>query len=296
MTNYLSVLMMLPLFAACSGGSEPADAAADARVPAPPRTICDGTDNLRVMVAGVYPSGERFFAGHRVLVDNGSFILIDGHCRFWVKPSENKFEEVRSGVLDAATLAEFSRDLRYDYWPALQGSYPSDPSVHDMGNSVFIDRETSVTCVANCLLDSTPIDVVAMREAQTIWNARLWTAGAPVAGDLRVSAIISDLDTATWSAVWHPVPWPASIPIESLGLSETDGAALDYGDGVLLQGADADTLRVLRREFLRGDHGDFATIDNNAVISNGDGLLYFVNFRDTTPFEDAQGIISWLPR
>ncbi len=286
----------LHLLAACSGQPGAPDASSDARVSPAPRVICDGSDDLRVMVAAVEPSSERLFEGHRVLFENGSYVLVDGHCRFWVKPAENMFEEVRSGVLDTATLAEFIADLRYDDWPALQGSYPSDPSVEGAEDLIFVDRETSVTCVSNGLLTSTPAEVVAMREAQSLWKARLWAAGVAVTGDVRVS-VLEYLRNASWTESWPPGHWSASVSIDTLAVPPDGWATVDYGEGALLTGADADALRALRADYLRRAPDGFAVIPGASIaVQDGTGPIYFVNVRDTTPFEDARGLVSWLSR
>ena len=282
MSAFCRAVFALLVLVGCGSRSEPA---------VPPRTICDGSDDLRFW-AGV-TGGGMTAVEHDVLFENGaSFFLIDGRCRFWVKPAENIFEEVRSGVLDPGTLAELADDFRYDHWPELEGSYFGDVAAFDADNIGFMDREVAISCAANCLGDSTPPDVVAMREAYVAWSTRLWETGEAVSGDLRANAVEHSRPPEDWSREWRPVPWPASVPIESFAVPEGGGRP----PIVVLSGPDADALRVLRREFLDGEHGDFPSAGHSMLISDTDGPLYFVNVRDTTPFEDERGVISWLPR
>lgn len=294
------LVLTAPVVVACAGHSEAVDAATDAsvdaRAPVSPRTICDGSGDLRVFVAVV--GGGLSPAQFRVLQENGSFIAIDGRCRYWVRSGENVFEETRSGVLDSDMLAEFVDDFRYDYWPELPGRVPSGVPIWDASDIVFMDRTTRIICVSNCLGASTPADVVAMREANNAWNARLWAAGEAVTGDVRASVIESGGSPEFAPARWNLVatPWPLSIPIESVAVSEATGEseALGYGDGILFTGPDAEALRTLRNEFVRNDPAStgLAAI----MIRDGDGPFYYVDVRDTTPFEDELGLIPMLHR
>ncbi len=284
-----SLVLALPMLAACNNTKFqpwPGDASIDADASVAPRTLCDGSDGLRlyVFIGGGGPTEP----GRQVLIENGfSFILVDGHCRYWVKSAENDYEELRTGVLDADTLAEFVADFRYDRWPELNRVEPYGAPVPDGGNVIFLDPETSITCQTVCSGASTPPDVEAMALANNTWNTRLWQAGEDVFGDVRISVIESSRDPASLPPGTTLPLWTLSTPIESIAVSAADALALGFGDGVLITGADAEALRVMRQGFL--DSG--APGSSMLVAAGGGGQLYEVSVRDTTPFEDGRGLV-----
>jgi hypothetical protein len=286
-----ALILALPVIVACGTQSSPAQDASVEAAAVTPRTLCDGSDDLRLFV--FMSGGGPTEPARQVLIENGfNFILVDGHCRFWVKPDESIFETVRTGVLDAETLAEFVADFRYDRWPDLNRVGAYGTSLPDGGSVIFVDPETSITCQTVCSGPSTPPDVEAMRLANNAWNARLWSIGEAVTGDVRISVIESNRDPASLPPLWTPPLWPLSTPIASVVVSEADIPALRFGDGVLMTGADAEALRAMRRHFL--DSGARRT-GIGMLVHDDAGQLYEVNVRDTTPFEDERGLVA-MPR
>jgi len=295
MKTLLGCLLMiaLPLLGGCEKTKFqpwPGDAAVDSDAAVtPPRILCDGSDDLRFSAA--IAGGGPIEAGRMVLADNGfSFILVDGHCRYWVMPGAYQFQEVRTGVLDTTTLAEFVADFRYDRWPELNRVAPYGTPASDGSGLLLLDPETSIGCQTVCSGVNTPADVEAMGLANTDWNARLWAAGEAVVGDVRISVIESDRDAATLPPTWTPPLWTLTTPIASVAVSADAAHTLSFGDGVLITGTDADALRALGRDFLASG----AQRTGIPILVHDDGgQLYEVSVRDTTPFEDARGLIRW---
>jgi len=283
MRMLVCALVLLAWIPGCSQG----DTSMTPARPRPP--VCDGTPNLRIFM-GVVGGGSWQFPppGRQVLYDNGTYLLVDGECRFWAR-GPDPWDDVRTGVLDGVLLAQLLEDVRHERWADLEGIYAPGGG-YDTPDILFADTETFVVCVMGCSLGAVPEDVAAMRDALSPWRLRLWSYGTPVGGDVRVMAIrtppplyLEGLPTSTW---------PATTPIEDLAVEYTEASSLGYGAGHLLTGAGAEIMRSLRRSYVSGVHGGFWY--RYLPILEADGTFYEVAVRDTTPYEDERGLIPML--
>ncbi len=261
--------------------------AAAASIPA----VCDGSTDLRLLVTSM-TQATRLNPGDRVLFENGSYILVDGQCHYWVMSAALEWAELRTGTLGPDEAASLFQDLHFGCWHDLQGGYPAGPGTFDADDILFTDGTNRVLCEGGCGGASVPTVVAEMRDANRSWNQRLWQEGTAVGGDMR--GVIYETDRPDpehydWSA------WPVTnMTIADIAVhTPLDVANLDYGDGVLFT-ADTDALRQVRQEYTSGAHGPWSHYDFLPIVDGTGTHYYELYVRDTSPFENARGLLDWI--
>jgi hypothetical protein len=262
----LTSSLALAALAAC-GDDAPSD---------PPRTLCDGSSGLRLAVQTIVrPDG---LEGTQVLYDNGAdFLFVGGDCQYYVQPGDSITAEVHAGVLDAATAAELAADLHYDAWPRLTrtrhgqtADAPAPLTLHD-GANVF-------DCYNNCS-DDQDVELRYLPSRAHTWMTRLWEEGGAVSTPVRIMVVAQDFPDSD-----PAVTWPLATPLADLAFPP--GTSLGLGEGVLFDEDDASALRAVRAPNREGAIG---TVVEDASVR------YWLYLRDTTPFEDASGLVPVPP-
>jgi hypothetical protein len=126
-----------------------AGACSDSDLP-PPRRICDGSTDYRMLYQepiymGFAPMGQHMVAenGQRVLV-------VRGDCHYWVLNLSAPTTDTREGTLSAEEETQLHDDLRYDEWPELAGVY-GDGNAADMPPPTMLsDLKSHVGCYNLC--------------------------------------------------------------------------------------------------------------------------------------------------
>ncbi len=247
-----------------------------------PKPVCDPLDPTagRVALENRAPAG-RLARGEAVLFDNGAYyVFVDGRCNYWAKAPNERWAETRTGVLDTEAAARIGEMLHFNAWDDLDGVW-SGEGVFDAPTLIFDDATNALVCEQLCDTPNVPNAVKAIREAFPMIAAELWDRGQPVGSALRVIAVARE------PASHIPfVDWPLARPITDF---ERTSENIEYGEGILEEDlASVQALRELRASFLRGDHGAFFW-DGLPVTSGG--AYYYLFFRDTLPFEDANGFV-----
>lgn len=274
----LACAVLLTL-ASCAGSEDYGALAAE---------ICDGSDELRILASVLSPAA-RVNSEQRVILENGSYLVLDGQCRYWVMNPDFRWGGSRSGQLSHERLAEMLRDFRYDVWPEHSGRHRPQGGAFDVSDIVFSDGVDTTVCVGGCGAPEVPEEVRQMRDALLPWRLALWESGEPVEGDVRISVTER---FERFPDRFPSIPWPLeTIALEDVAVSVDDSAYLDYGEGVLVTGENAARLRELRQEFAAGAHGVWWY---HFIPVLEDGVLYSLSVRDVTPFEDERGLFPWL--
>ncbi len=246
-----------------------------------PKPVCDPLDPASGRVALETRGGGLIARGEAVLYDNGAyFVFVDGQCNYWAKAPNERWAETRTGVLDAETAARLGETLHLSAWDDLDGVW-SGEGVGDAPTLIFDDATNALVCVQLCDTPNVPDEVKAIREAFPMIATELWEGGEPVGSALRVIAVA----TEGWSHIPF-VDWPLARPITDF---ERTNENIEAGQGLLEEDvASVRALEELRASFLRGDHGGFYW--SGLPVTSG-GAYYYLYFRDTLPFEDANGIV-----
>jgi hypothetical protein len=256
--------------------------------------LCDGTSKLRL--AFQVSGGGQVLLGVPVLAQNGFvYLFVDGSCRYWVFGNANVGElgfwlATHTGVLTANEVADLTADLDVKSW-----SDRNEFAGACDGSNVTLWRPGAVMTLSQKCGATPPPGVIGdLAKKATDSVIRLWDQGAPVDTPIRFQAIVGmppELDdpkrpTTTLNVALAPVALPY----------QQASTTLDFNTpGVLLTDETAvGEMRKRRDQVIAGDfllHGG----DMRVLPVLQDGTRYFVYFRDTIPFEDADGLIRPPP-
>ena len=266
-----------------------ASACSEAPPAAPPKPICDGPPDLRLGFR-VVPPLERVTWGAQVLHENGSyFLFVSGDCNYWVRQTQDRWADVRSGRLDEEQALDLSEALHYGRWAEFGGLWEDLTSVIADGPAwIFHDATSAVFCLNSCEGTDLPPEFAEMKKQAVSWTDRLWQEGTSVGGPLRLTAVRLE-EGATPLA--PPSAWPVpSVSLAGISISEGESALQGYGEAVLITEG-VDELREIRR--MHRDVKPPATFWYNYIPFDEAGAFYRACYRDTVPFENEYGLVPY---
>jgi hypothetical protein len=237
-------------------------------------TVCDDSDDLRLAVR--YQPGGALVPGEHVLYDNGaSFLFVDGRCTVHVKTGGGRWEDVRRGTADDATLVA---DLQLDQLAEHAGAYAGE--LADAATLRIGFEGAVLTCSGGCTGDDLPE-----------WLIDLNAHAAALMTDLQEEATAATLAQRVLvvDQAVPPTPaflWPASFDPATIAVLR-DAAAT--APATLVEGADGDALRTLRHDVRDAEFppgAAYITTDDTQPPS------YAAYLRDALPYEDAAGLVA----
>ncbi|AWV88286.1 hypothetical protein [Bradymonas sediminis] len=252
-------------------------------------TLCDGSEDIRL--AYRTGGGGMISPGHKLMSENGSsFLYVDGQCRYWAFPreddgvSDNTWSEVATGELSAEQEAELKDELSVVEWQRWdQEGFQENPA-NDGGAATFWMPNTTFSCSGGCGSGERN----EIHQNVRSWMGKLAKRGEPVRSDVRILAEVVPESVLRQNRE-HPVqPAPAGLDLGAHAFEAGDHYCA--GNGVLVSGEAANTLRRYRREYAHGEHGAFWY--SYLPIEAVDGQQYMVYMRDTTPLEAANGLVK----
>jgi hypothetical protein len=190
------------LLAAC-GTSAPDDSTQQAT--AAPLEMCDGSPGLRFtfrIEGGRLPEDGYLFMGEL----GSEYLFVAGDCHYWAwaHPREltphSRWYSTQEGQLTPDDAKALASDVRYSDWANLSQSACS--AGFDAETFVLHDRTRAVECTG-------PAGSSAFTAAWD-WSLRLYNAGTPVAGPMRILAMV---DTRAALPDMVPAAWPLAEPI-----------------------------------------------------------------------------------
>jgi hypothetical protein len=284
--------------AASAGKTPSGDASAEAP---PPLALCDGSAGLRLAARGD-ASGNMQDMGPLFMYELGLYYLfVSGECHYWTwfggltadpmipAPPHYLWYPTNEGQLSTQDAAALASDLKYSDWDALGGVVWNDNTVIDAAFTVLHDQTRKVVCYGGCVNTGYQGDV--LRKAEEVyaaiqaargWIVRLYDAGTPVDGPMRI------IVTAPRNAdglVW--VPWPLKDPIDRFVVQPNPNDPWYVPPSFLITDPD-DTraLRQLRQDRINDVLGGYDVI---GIAAQGTAGPWFLYMRDTVPFEDDTG-------
>jgi hypothetical protein len=243
----------------------------------PREPLCNGSGDVRL--------GTSWIPGGQVGIYYGflnplgrRYLLIDGHCQFWV--SVDGWEGVRSGTL-AADQAQAIETSIYAQLDELSGAWTTR-GCRDGGTWRVFDDTYELSCYCLCSDEGVPPAVSEVVDAVVELENELWAIGDPYRGPLRVVAIdgthLASRDYLEWQP-W-PLPWSPEEALYNMDIAPPPPTA-----GVLLENrADLEALRTLRRDYIAA-HGPIENDDDAYLPVTSEGALFRVLMRDVTPWD-----------
>ncbi len=265
-----------------TGADGPPDAGPDAGPPpdAAPvfadRRICDGSDGLRFayrrFIGFALPAPYRIFSEL-----GGPFLYIDGHCHYWVSDAHaiSADQDIRTGVLDAASEERIAQATHFASWPALENAFTcTEQPPLDGGGTFFSDGSFRPMC-PYCVSEAVSELVEMCGGATDALQAQLFAQGQPLDGPVR-------LFMSTQSVASEPgrVDWPLASDPAAIAAATTQ---------VTLRIDDLADARVLRA--LRASHHAAFPIFESIPVRDGAGQLYQLFLREVLPFENDEGLV-----
>jgi hypothetical protein len=268
------------------GGADAVDSAA------PPLEICDGSPGLR-LASGLVRCGGWDEPGQLFIRELGwRYLFVNGQCHYWAwwtrDAPHNRWYPTREGQLSPEDAAALASDVRYSSWDELVPWPYSDCS--DCCTHVLHDQTRAFRCYGNCGVSLAQGDdllkaqeAFAAIQAAWDWTARLYDAGTPVDGPMRI--LVTELglpDTVT------SVPWPLAEPIEGFVVTGSGDPLAAPPSFLITDPGEIQILRQLRQDLINdqlGNDGD----DHIIIESQGTIPPWVLYMRDTVPLEDATG-------
>ncbi len=250
--------------------------------------ICDGSDELTLgMIVGdlaaetSYPQVVETELGY-------SFLYMDGGCHYWAGTGDLSwgggcFSAITEGTLSPAEVAALEQDVSYARWTILRGTHAQE-DVYPSG--VFATNgESTVVCLGECSNESPSADE-ALRVHGQQWMEKLYRAGNPVSGPMRIG-VVCDLTTSSPPA--QTVSWPlSSSPSNYVLEGEWDGT---LGDSTLIErSGDINALRALRAWYAQSGGRVLRDVIYTQNPEDEVSTCQLV-FRDTIPLEDEHGLV-----
>jgi hypothetical protein len=248
------------------------------QVQATPSSVCDGSASLRLAHWGEPVNAS---TGQVVLLERGAQNLyVDGHCRAWVRAGE--WDELRTLTLGDDDVQRLTAQLRLAEWASLQAAYCVD--VTDLGPLAFYYAAKLIVLSGCNNLPAAPFDLWSTMRAQI---SALFSRGTPVT-EGRVRYRLLPYSGPDPQAVRGGQPWPLGNIDQSLAPPAVDGGPAIQ----MVEGEAATELRQLRARYRAGEIGDYPLF--GIPIVETDGRRFSLYARDVSPFEDAEGRITYL--
>jgi hypothetical protein len=203
------------------------------------------------------------------------YLYVAGDCHYWAwaYPREGaphaRWFPTREGQLSPDDANALASDVHYSDWPDLGGIQCGWG--FDADAFVLHDKTRAVRCVG----PGGDGPFVAAWD----WSLRLYNAGTPVSGPMRMVAIV---DERADSVGMVPVPWPLVEPIDSFSVTRSQMPV----SFLITDSQDTQALRQARQDRIDDNRDAY---DYIAVAQQGDQGPWFVYMRDTVPLEDASG-------
>jgi hypothetical protein len=224
------------------------------------------------------------------------YLFVDGQCHYWVRKladgPHSDWYPTREGQLSREDAAALASDLRYSSWEELVPWPFSDCA--DCCTYVLHDQSRAVSCYGDCGVALAQGDALAKAQevdavtrAAEDWVLRLYDAGTPVGGPMRI-LVYADVPPALPGIVL--VPWPLAEPIDGFVVMGSPNDPWVLPPSFLIADpAETQILRQLRQELIDGQLGTSG--DDHIIIesSRDDVPAWFLYMRDTVPLEDATG-------
>lgn len=207
------------------------------------------------------PTGQRFYGSH--------FLAIDGSCRWFAAHGDvdprAQAGAVRTGTLDAETLAALNAELLTGPWAALDARFRAwggPDAGSDAATFSLWREELGASCYSGCPGWD---ELVPLRESAREWERRLAERGEPFDGPVRLVAQSE----------------PGPLPDARVWTGTTDLAAelAASSEPVVTDASDAATLRAWRDE----------TEPRLALQLRVGDRLYFAYVIDAIPLADERG-------
>lgn len=251
-------------------------------------TLCDGSDDIRLAyrTLGGNPAPER-----KLLSENGyTYLYVDGQCRYWAYPGEgdgtggSPRSDVVTGTLTAEQESQLKEDLDVVEWQRWDQESFHEDGLFDGTTATFWMPTAAYYCYGDCQSSKRN----NIRKSVRRWIGELIEDGEPVEGPVRVAVFkVPNIG----SPPSHPTqPAPAGFDLQEHALSTGDASSTCAGEGILVEGEAAETLRRYRREYQAEEHGSFWYYYLPLVAQGGQ--QYRVYVRDATPLEDANGLVQ----
>ena len=254
------------------GGRRADSDAGDARIDSRPYKVCDGSDQIRF---GFHSGGGFVDSSYVFLFPyGGEFLYIDGHCDFWLAAYTDAAGSIIHGHLDEAAAAEVEQQLRLDKLST--GVFVDKVGCADGPTSTIATAEFFGSCFCGC----DPGTPAALQHSvgalsNTLTQVRAY-AVAP-SSEIEVIAVITNAAFTRKDAANWPFSWPVTDVLSDT-LSD-NGKPLKSR---VLAGADAETVRRLRRE-------QVTAYDKTLLVQSGDST-YELYARDRLEPEVADKI------
>jgi hypothetical protein len=197
-------------------------------------------------------------------------LLVDGSCRFYASHAARDLPSMRTGMLDAALLADINAELMTGPWASIDGVHARGETVDSAWMAVWRDGiggscEGHLGCV-----EGTPERLARLVSTADAWVDRLHAVGVEVTGRVRLYAWSGELVGTVRRT------WTGATPLATLfdGIDLTYGVRLDHAE-------DAALLRAMRGEL---------GADQQLALEE-DGMVWTVQVLDETPFHDERGYL-----
>jgi prepilin-type processing-associated H-X9-DG protein len=233
------------------------------------RTLCDGSDGLRLAVrfmGGLLPPPP----ANLFYEPGADYLFVDGHCRYWTIDPERLESPTHTGILDEAAAARVAALTHFQSWPYLLGPYTcTQGPPPDAGYFTVSDGTLHPVCPP-CPSDAPP-ETDEMCSASFTLAEELFRGG-PMDGPVRL--YVQEVPLAGE----READWPLARDLGEV-VAATQEAPLTIEDL-----ADAAALRAMKA-FSDQEHPERGYV----AVRGTDGGHYRVHLRDVLPFEDAEG-------
>jgi hypothetical protein len=275
------LVVLLGLAAALGCGSSQAETD---EVP-PVQPICDGSSDLRVVFASIDGFGDR--GGRFTDRYGGSYLVVDGTCRYWA--GSGTLRGLSSGVLESDTASTLSEELHFGRYSTVAG-YRDEQQCPDAGPAFLRDTTGTITS-SFCGIEQAPRVV---REALR--------RGAELAREL------ADTGQAAWTKtsllalrdpeVYPEVPsmrqasaWTSTLDLDARAMTSREfSRGLEPDAGVVVQDdANQELLGRLRRAEL--SKNPYAS---DLLVRDAQDRYFQLLVRDEPPDAVAAALLSVL--
>ena len=269
------------------GSGEDVKAVCEAPVSASqPLELCDGSQNRRLSVV-VTVRSDRVPPYLTLKFENGArFFHVRGDCQYWVSRGYGRY---RTGLLDDLQT-QLKRDIYYGQWEqrCLARSWAT-PGLSDVSPLVYSDGNSRVAIAidADGQNPGVPAEVVRMSKVEYEWIERLWAAGKPVDGPIRLVVI----DDPSLTAGVQSTQWPLSWSLAGVAVSKDQASMLRPGEAnvVITDPGEIAAIVAIWETYLSEPRSTLEQFPFEEA-----GKVYAVVIRDTTPLDDATGVIPPL--
>jgi len=274
-----TVLLASMAMGACGGSTAQGIADADAGgTAAITPQLCDGSDSVRF--AGRSDGGGPIPPGLSMLAENGwQYLIVNGTCDAWIL--RDTYSPIHRAKLSADLAQVFARDLSLGGWDRI--SVPAGGCPDAGGLSLRFGEQRLAG--ASCGLDPNhPFQKLATQFANQV--DALWNLGTTEAATgVRYLLIMDDPGQPSTG---HLESWPLATPPGEVAISMAEAYNYRAGQSHLATGSDASILRAIPGVFATNPNEPFSPV----LIAGSDSQTHFRLFlRDTTPFEDTDGLL-----